>query len=42
MSKLFSGLFIPFHHLPPVAVEAGLSKSQAAFLISAIGKSIIC
>jgi len=33
------GLFIPYHHLGPVAREAGLSKANADFLISVIGIS---
>lgn len=33
------GLFIPYHHLCPVAVQAGLTKTQAAFIISVIGIS---
>jgi len=33
------GLFIPYHHLPPVARQAGLSKANADFLISVIGIS---
>ena len=30
-------LYIPYTHLPPAAVAVGISSSNAAFLISAIG-----
>ena len=30
-------LYIPYTHLPPAAMAAGISPSNAAFLISAIG-----
>jgi len=33
------GLFIPYQNLSPVALEAGLTKPQAAFIISSIGIS---
>ena len=36
---IFSGLFIPYQHLTPIARDAGIAHSKAAFLISVIGNT---
>ena len=35
----YSGLFIPYQHLTPIARDAGIAHSKAAFLISVIGNT---